>query len=40
MIILNEERRIIMNKVIATKEILPFLERYEKQRRTQPPQSN
>ncbi len=40
MIILNEERRIIMNKVIATKEILPFLERYEKQRRTQSPQSN
>ena len=32
MIILNEERRIIMNKVIATKEILPFLKRYEEQR--------
>ncbi|MCQ2295252.1 MAG: DUF5106 domain-containing protein [Bacteroidales bacterium] len=32
MIILNEERRIIMNKVIPTKSILPFLERYEKQR--------
>ena len=32
MIILNEERRIIMNKVIATKEILPFLKRYEDQR--------
>ena len=33
MIILNEERRIIMNKVIATKEILPFLKRYEEQRK-------
>lgn len=33
MIILNEERRIIMNKVLATRDILPFLERYE-QRRT------
>jgi len=29
MIILDEERRIIMNKVIATKEILPFLRRHE-----------
>lgn len=29
MIILNEERRIIMNKVLATKDILPFLKRYE-----------
>ena len=32
MIILNEERRIIMNKVLATKDILPFLERYEQRR--------
>jgi thiol-disulfide isomerase/thioredoxin len=32
MIILNEERRIIMNKVLATKEILPFLKRYEENR--------
>ena len=29
MIILNEERRIIMNKVLPTKSILPFLDRYE-----------
>ena len=29
MIILNEERRIIMNKVLPTKSILPFLKRYE-----------
>ena len=28
MIILNEERRIIMNKVLPTKSILPFLKRY------------
>ncbi len=28
MIILNEERRIIMNKVLPTKSILPFLNRY------------
>ena len=33
MIILNEERKIIMNKVIATKEILPFLKRYEEQQK-------
>lgn len=33
MIILNEERRIIMNKVLATKEILPFLKRYEESRK-------
>lgn len=32
MIILNEERRIIMNKVIPAKNIIPFLERYEKLR--------
>ena len=32
MIILNEERRIIMNKVIPAKNILAFLERYEKTR--------
>ena len=32
MIILNEERRIIMNKVLPTSQILPFLERYEKRR--------
>ena len=32
MIILNEERRIIMNKVIPTKSILPFLKRYESMR--------
>jgi len=30
MIILNEERRIIMNKVLPTKSIIPFLDRYEK----------
>lgn len=30
MIILNAERRIIMNKVLPTSSILPFLERYEK----------
>ena len=29
MIILNEERRIIMNKVLPTASILPFLKRYE-----------
>lgn len=32
MIILNEERRIIMNKVLPTKAILPFLEQYESQK--------
>ena len=35
MIILNEERRIIMNKVIPAKNILTFLERYEKTRNKQ-----
>ena len=30
MIILNEERRIIMNKVIPAKNLLTFLDRYEK----------
>ncbi len=34
MIILNEERRIIMNKVLATKGILPFLKRYEERHDT------
>ena len=29
MIILDQDRRIIMNKVLATKEILPFLKRHE-----------
>ena len=33
MIILNEERRIIMNKVLPTKSILPFLKRYEETRK-------
>ena len=33
MIILNEERRIIMNKVLPTKSILPFLKRYEEMRK-------
>ncbi len=33
MIILNEERRIIMNKVLPTKSILPFLKRYEELRK-------
>lgn len=32
MIILDENRRIIMNKVLPTNAILPFLERYEKRR--------
>ena len=32
MIILNEERRIIMNKVLPTRSILPFLKRYEELR--------
>lgn len=32
MIILNEERRIIMNKVIPTSSILPFLKQYEELR--------
>lgn len=32
MIILNEERRIIMNKVLPTNSILPFLERYEQRK--------
>ena len=32
MIILNEERRIIMNKVLPTKSILPFLKGYEELR--------
>lgn len=31
MIILNEERRIIMNKTLPTKSILPFLRRYEQE---------
>lgn len=31
MIILNEQRRIIMNKTLPTKSILPFLRRYEEQ---------
>ena len=30
MIILNERRDIIMNKVIPVKQILPFLDNYEK----------
>ena len=33
MIILNEERRIIMNKVLPTKAILPFFKKYEEQQR-------
>ena len=33
MIILNEERRIIMNKTLPTKAILPFLKRYEERRK-------
>lgn len=32
MIILDENRRIILNKVIATKEILPFLKRHEERK--------
>lgn len=32
MIILNEERRIIMNKTIPTSSILPFLQKYEETR--------
>ena len=32
MIILDENRRIIMTKVLPTSQILPFLERYEKRR--------
>ena len=35
MIILNEERRIIMNKVLPTKSILPFLKRYEELRKSE-----
>lgn len=35
MIILNEERQIIMNKVIPTSQILPFLDRYEERMRKQ-----
>lgn len=31
MILLNADRQIIMNKTLNTKDILPFLERYEKQ---------
>lgn len=33
MIILNEDRQIIMNKVIPTNQILPFLDRYEERMR-------
>lgn len=33
MIILNEKRDIIMNKVLPAKSLLPFLEEYEKRSR-------
>lgn len=33
MIILNEKRQIIMNKVIPTNQILPFLDRYEERQK-------
>ncbi len=38
MIILNEERRIIMNKVLPTKSILPFLDEYERRNANKPHQ--
>lgn len=35
MIILNERRQIIMNKVIPTNQIMPFLDRYEERQKKQ-----